>query len=284
MKGYLAVRPDASANEVSTRFIYGSGVRPGIDIRKAVSSKTWEQQQEQFAEILLTSLFALYESWLTAVLEDLGPQSKELIKQLQFPTVQMGGTSKGVWGAVDKITKPESSFAKGAFYVGLTQGQKYAKTELDNLLFCYRYFKECRNALIHSGGRTDQKLVDAYGAFQAVATPAKLGLREVPLHDPVSLGTPVRIHLRGAVGMVEVILRMLVTLDAELSRAKKFEEELSSRWIEVYGSNRKLKAKTDKRHRQLEIMIAGLGLPKPPLISEIDKYLLSRQVISLENY
>ena len=49
------------------------------------------------------------------------------------------------------------------------------KASCPNLILCYRYFKEIRNAQVHSGGIANQTAVDAYNAFLPVSGKAGLG-------------------------------------------------------------------------------------------------------------
>lgn len=65
--GFLAAVPNATYEDVASRFVTGSGIH-GADIR-AMSIKTnWDDQKARFAEIVLTNAFAIYESWARRLL------------------------------------------------------------------------------------------------------------------------------------------------------------------------------------------------------------------------
>jgi hypothetical protein len=278
--GYLRIRPQATVHELSNRFVVGSAIH-GANLKRACVDLTWEQQQEQFAKFLLINIFALHESSLKRVLEDLGNDSKDLEKQLQFPTsTDAFGRKKGIWGAIDTLTLPESTMLKNGFYAKLSGHNRNSKQILDNLMKCYRYFKECRNSLAHNGSTANRNAADAYTAFAAVATNADLGVSEVPQHIPVIEGAPVRLMLRGVVGFCDVILKIIVTLDAELSRSKSAEQIFKEYWLEKHQTRHTLKSDPVKRSNQIKQLIARMNLPTPPSTDEFETFIRTNLLVA----
>jgi hypothetical protein len=277
--GFLRIKSDATDKELDNRFVLGSGIH-GANIRRACSELTWEQQQEEFAKFLLTTIFAVYESWLKIVLEDMGAWNKQIEKQLQFPTSMIAGKKDGIGAAIDSITLHESQMLKDAFYASMISFRKNSIVHLDNLMKCYRYFKECRNCLVHNGGIADNKAEQAYLEFSAIANPIDLGIKEVPHHSPIILNSPIHLDLRGIVGFCDVILRLIATLDAEFSRSSKAEKIFQCYWVNTLGKRYTLKTKDpQKRKHQLERLVIKLDLPKPAKIEDIEIYILKHGLV-----
>ncbi|WP_306534697.1 hypothetical protein [Geobacter sp.] len=277
--GYLRIRPQATVHELSNRFVIGSGIH-GANLKRACVDLSWEQQQEQFAKFLLINIFALHESYLKRVLEDLGRYSKDLENQLQFPTAtDASGNKKGIWGAIDSITATESTMLVNGLYSQLSGHSRNSKPILDNLMKCYRYFKECRNSITHNGSFADRKTADAYAEFSTIATTTDLGVTEVPLHTPVTVGAPVSLSLRGVVGFCDIILKIIVTLDAELSRSKLAEEVFKAYWLEKHQRRYTLKTDLSKKKNQIKQLIARLNLPTPPATDEFETFLRVNQLV-----
>ena len=90
--GYLSVVPDATPQELSGRFLAGSGIR-GANLRKSCIKTTWDEQQQEFAKFLLIEFCALYESWCEDALAELNLKA-DLKKSLQFPTPTTGNGKK----------------------------------------------------------------------------------------------------------------------------------------------------------------------------------------------
>lgn len=168
---------------------------------------------------------------------------------------------------------------KNAFYSSLVLHRKNSKAKLDNLLLCYRYFKESRNCLVHRGGIADTSAEQAYLAFSAVATTADLGVSEVPNHSVVTLNSPIHLSLRGIVGFCDVVLRMIATIDAELSRAESAEKVFHQSWLNKHGKKYALKRPgRDARQAQITRLVQKLGYPSPSTTTAIEKYLLDNDL------
>lgn len=287
--GYVAARPGVTYQELSGRFTTGSGIH-GANLERACITRTWEQQQEQLARFLLINLFAIYESWLAHIFGVLDISDKNLQKQFEFPTGGMRGNNQnGIWNVINIITSPESQMLKQAFYAVLLSNNDNAKSHLDNLLHCYRYFKECRNSIVHRGSKANSDAESAYNNFSNVATTTQLDLKEVPLHYPTLNGQKVEISLRGVVGFSKVILRLIATIDAELSRSAKAEEVFLQRWKQDQQEkkNRKVRSKITlktKEPRAIKAQISGLvkelGFPRPQSTSEIERFLRRNSLVS----
>lgn len=255
--GFLRANPSASDEDLKSRFALGSGIR-GANLRRSCIESSWASQQEMFARVLLIEFCALYEAWIDGTLDALRQNSTHA-KNLQFPSTAGRGVSAAL-SALQSIVSPE---LEHCIYPVLLTNRKNSVGKLENLLSCYRYFKECRNAIIHHGGEATQKTVDAYASFSS-ETPASLGVAEVPQHVPVrSLGDPVSLSLRGVVGFGEVVLKLVTTLDAELSKTNGAEHVLVQEWTPRHGRNYNLPADASAQVTRIVKLVRKLGLETP---------------------
>src|SRR5260370_316217 len=137
---------------------------------------------------------------------------------------------------------------------------------------CYRFFKELRNSIIHRGGVADPLVCSAYSSFSTLTT-VNLGLRQIPEHEVPIPGAQIHLSLRGVVAFSEVILRIIATLDTELSRAAASEKEFLSQWKEINGRGVTLKADLRDRQGQIERLVRKLDLPTPTETGKIESLL-----------
>lgn len=268
------------------RFDWGSGIH-GVNLRRSCLERSWAEQQEQFARFLLINLCALYEGWLDSIQGSLG-FSKDLSNQLQFPSsIDKNGRPRGVFNAITEITVRKSSLVQNTFYPTLINHKKKTLANLNHLLICYRYFKECRNCLAHRGGLANQLTQDKYSEFAAIASPINLNVLEVPEHFPAISGTPVKVSLRGIVGFGDIIIKIIATLDAELARCSQSDQEFTSRfkeWANHRGkSSVSLKKDPAARCNQIKRLISKLDFPEPVKTDDVETLLLHEKILQI-NY
>jgi hypothetical protein len=281
VSGFVEVSPKATHADLYARFVQGSSIHGVGNLRDACIDRSWDDQTRQFAKFLLVDICALYESWISQILHCLKCSDEKLNKGLQFPTATVKGVRAGVCASLDALTCTESSVLRLTFYDLLASSPKNSLANLDNLLRCYRYFKECRNCLVHGSGLAGIKLVRAYNEFLSVATPAKLDVEEVPVHEGVVLGKPIKLHLRGVVGLSDIVLRMVSTIDAELSRSVAAEQYFISQWIALHGRRYTLKTNdSEARSRQIRRLMGKLQLPKPKDTKALDVWLRGQKFVT----
>jgi hypothetical protein len=259
VKGFLEICPNTDELTLAGRFVAGSGVN-GTNLRRTCIEQTWVQQQERFAELLLTSLFALYESWCERSVEMLHCTSSEAAKRLQFPTGQdpTGKNTKGVGEVLDRLAASDSQMMIQLIYPKLVSHPKFSLPYLDKYLVCYRYFKEVRNCLIHKGGIADQKCVDAYSEFAKIPNAAAIGLKEFPHHSAAQLDQPITVSLRGVVGFSDILLRLIITLDAVFAKHHQAEKLVLEKWKESHFERYVLPANPTARAARLQQLIGKL--------------------------
>jgi hypothetical protein len=156
---------------------------------------------------------------------------KDLSVRLQFPSNHQN--TDGVMSALNELTRQltrqTSPIIHDAFFNGLTASKKYSISTLDNLLKCFRYFKELRNCFMHRGRTCDNKLYGWQSHFTPIADKKSLGMEFVSNYFRANIGDRVQLDLHGCLGFTEVILRIVTTIDAELSQTDIGEDAFVSR-------------------------------------------------------
>ena len=155
------------------------------NLYRACIEQSWEQQEYSISRNLLTNIFAIYEGWIETILPSLGVDIKES-KKFQFPN-----TARAMLTSMQQHENARLVNAFYPVYVAKNSGSKLS--HLESYLKVYRYFKECRNCIIHSGGRTNQNRVDAL----------------------------VTLSLRGVVGFSQIVIKLVEVLDMEFIKADK---------------------------------------------------------------
>jgi len=278
VQGFLLQVPHASSEDLASRFALGSDMRGG-ELRRACVDTPWESQKSEFAEFVLSSVIAAFEDY-TAQLAEIGivgdSSRRRVSKSLQFPAPASGSNAGGFTRALLTLKRP--STALSGVFQGVCSGHRsYSLSRLQELLVCYRFFKCVRNMVAHNGGRANQEAVDAYNRFAAIASVAILKLTEVPKHHPVTLGDPIKLELRGVIGLSDVVLRIIRTYDAELSESVIAEGQIKSR-VKPVPSRRQFAKKGDSE-RRIESLVYGSGLPKPQLTPRFIAFLKRENLV-----
>jgi hypothetical protein len=207
----------------------------------------------------LTNAFAVYEQWADELMLALGEPANSG-KKLQFPDRPW---RSGAESSIVALTANESATNKSAFYPVLCSSTKYDFVRLPNLLACYRYFKELRNAEVHAGGVANAHLVEVFADFQPVSTKADLGLNGDLIYEPAVLGQVTLLHLRGVVGFTDVLLRLMITFDAELSRFDKAEAVLKTALRAATSGASLMPGNPTLRNNRIRGLCRTAKLPRP---------------------
>lgn len=229
VQGFVAVSPDATEAQLSGRFASGSGVNGANNLKQICIETPWEEQLGQFAQIVGANMIALYEGWAEALMGKF--TGANLKTQVQFPSRGKYGQSKnGVREAIATVhetgTSPEM---KLAFFPVYSASKKYSINELDPLMALYRYHKEIRNSFMHGGGVADKKAEDAWLEASKL-TRTDIGGKSGPILTQVIEGQPIIYTIKEAIQLSDVIIRLVHTIDAELSYSSRAEQHFLDCW------------------------------------------------------
>jgi hypothetical protein len=263
----LARRPPPSVADLAQKYNVAPGTRGSTNLRTPFEAHSWEMQRERLAEVALIGVIALYEMWCEQICEMFG--RPELAVKLQFPT--NASATKGIRFALAELSTAQSQLLSHVVYPSLVLAKKYALPTLDNLLRCFRYFKELRNSLMHRGRRCDGKLFGAQSDFTPIANRAGLGMAFVPAYTPYQIGDQVSLELHGVLGFTDVILQIITTIDAELTKTSIAEGCLIARM--------KAENSTPLPERKLPRALDTMGLKGVKCTTEFVRFMRSNNVI-----
>jgi hypothetical protein len=268
VQGFIAEVPHASVDQLKHRFLFGSKIN-NVDLKQTVKDYSWDDQTAIFGSFMLTNAFAIYEQWADEILRSLGERAGSG-KKLQFPDRLVT--------AMSTLLASESTLLRSAYYPIFATNKKYSLPQLGNLMLCYRYFKELRNAQVHSGGIANQTAVDAFRAFQPVSSRAQLGRKGELEFDPVVLGQRVSLNLRGVVGFTDILIKIIATIDAELCRSTK-AEQVFEKALRASGHRAMLSVNVRKRNAQVSKRCTAAAFPPPRDAEKVYDFLLTKRLI-----
>lgn len=245
------------------------GIR-GVNYKKAFTVHTWEKQQTDFAWILLNSTIPIFEGWLEELKGNIFTGMN--VKDMQYPSK--------IKTEVTRLTTNRSSVLENSFYTAYSHKRDRCYSSIEALMHCYRIFKEARNCYMHNAALADNKLVNAYNQYLPFSNTSSLDVDEVPQFFPPVHNEPIQISLRGVVGFSYIVIKIIVSLDAELLRSKQAESEFIYRYKLKHSILRTLKTDSAKAKKQVAQYVQQCGMPHPQAVDEIMDFLLSNRLIS----
>ena len=261
--------------ELNARFCNNEKInRPNL-YRSCVEF-SWEKQKEDFAKIILINLFAFHESWIENILNELDKSAHSRIKGMQFPSMP---TKQGVFDILKDLLSSRSHELTDAFYSIYSSNKKFSLDKLNNLLICYRYFKECRNCFMHAGGLVSKHLTEASQLYASL-TANDLNTNVKPEATIFSLNDKVDLKLEGVVGFADIILQIITTIDAELIQSIDSEKVFINRVNEFIGNkpqtidiNPKVKAK------KIKSIVQQSGFAMPANMDALERLMRKEGVV-----
>ena len=213
VNGYYHEMNVKENSKLASHFVDSDDKTNRPNLYRACIEQTWEQQEYKISRDLLTNIFALYEGWIETILPALG-YDKSKSPKFQYP-------DRARNSLISMQIRKNATLENAMYWVYINQNKGSKLAHLENYLHIYRYFKECRNCIIHGGGITDQKLVDAYNNVKALSA-TDLDVAEVPIMEPVLHEKDiVKLYLRGVVGFSQIIIKLVEVLDMEFIKTEK---------------------------------------------------------------
>src|SRR5690606_3354747 len=139
-------------------------------------------------------------------------------KNLQFPTGQnKKGHRTGYRNAVDAANATTSTLMTTQFFPKLSTTKLNRWATIEDQLIAYRYFKECRNSVIHSDGVADQDLVDLHADLLASQAKNPSPFRHAFALPAPTVGVAIPLPIKDCVLFATVVRLLICTFDAALS-------------------------------------------------------------------
>ena len=252
---------------LNQRFSSGTGIK-SINFKSSILNTTWEAQQEEIAWIMLIWLISIYEGWTSSLSDELFKNMD--CKKLHFPI--------HVQTEVRQYTSKPSSILKKCFFQPYSRHKKISIKKLDNMLYCYRVFKEMRNCYIHNAKIANKKASNAYSVFSSkVQQATDLHAKEIPSINPIKENKIIRPNLRGVVGLSDILISMILTIDAELIQSYEAEVWFNKKVIETANKEKiKISSTQSVAVKQVYRLLKLSGFHRKPLnITELLTHLKS---------
>lgn len=278
VNGIIHEYPAITEPELAAKFSKGSAIH-GVNYKQAFVDKTWEEQQGTLAWIILNDAFAIYEGWLARICENYFSKEKDFIKSFQFPVDKK--YKMNVKAVLTKICVSANSEISNSFYASYSNPNK-PKIDFNHIneyLYCYRAFKEARNCYMHFGGIANDKLIFAYKDYVTYCSRSTLDVKELPEFIMPIRGSSIVLSLRGVVGFSQILIKLLLTLDAELIKTESANEEYLRRFREKHGSKTILKQIDVDANKQIERYSMQCGFHKPINTDQLRLWLKMKGIV-----
>ncbi len=153
---------------------------------------------------------------------------------------------------------------------------------IEDHLTAYRYFKECRNAIIHSDGIANQPLIDLQTALVACQARNPSPFRHTFALPALTVGAAIPIHIKDSVLFATIVRLLIFTFDAALCVAKANERTLEARLRAARaGSPALISLPTDpaRRTQRVKRILAAARVPVPVKLADLEAWMLARGII-----
>lgn len=277
--GTYTVNENATPQQMAIRYGLGSGIH-GVNYKRAFVDTPWETQREDIAWLMLNSILPIYEAWILS-LHDLvftDTNGDILPGAMKNPVTPAGG---GIVAEINRLTTTESQVIKDAYYAKYSSKKHRCFPNLNNLLICFRYFKQMRNCYMHNNCMANTELIDRYNEFSSITAPSALNMSEIPEHYAPALGQKIRLSLRGVIGFSQIVIQIMVTADAELLRSQYAEKEMIGRLKAVVPNPITISGNRDRAARQIKGIFRSAGYISPDLsaLPQMTRFLIDNRII-----
>lgn len=255
LAGWRAVAPDMSQEDLDARFSAGLDMS-GSNVVTFMDARSWDEQVEEIARLRLMMLFSHVEGWLAA-----------MALTLQVPAKQ-----RRSWAAAMLLPKKYpaalaglgTSAAMTDLYLASARHLYDLDAGITDAVLALRYFKELRNAIVHSGGRASAAVIQTQKDYeQSIATAPLWTHYQPPRYVPAQIGDEIEVDHHGVVGLTGLVQRCIVTFELAFLRTPAGEDAYLKRWKELFHKRGSLPADAGRRGRALASMQAKIGGPFP---------------------
>lgn len=280
--GLKNLYPSISEAKLKSRYSIAPDTR-GVNYTRSFLDWDWEKIKDGLAWVLLNNIFVVYEGWLKELHNNVFSDTHGCLNtsNMQFPKDPTGtNVNRNILDEIFRLTQDESIMLKDSFYDLYRTRSRRATVPLNNLMYCYRLFKEYRNCYTHNGLLASSTLISAYNDFLPYAYASALGVKECPEYAPPVLGRKVCMKLRGVIGFSYIAIQIILTCDAELLRSKYAESEFLSRL--QYMNKIKYNVRRDNSGAgTAKVYVQGAGYLKPTNANLLCDYLFDNGLFFL---
>lgn len=285
VRGFHSQFPQLHIDEVKSKFLSGLTLPGGIDLRRTCLETEWSKHEDEFAKWILFESCTLYEAWAEKVCSQVFSASaaETHAKNLQFPTGQnKKGHRTGYRNAVDAANATTSPLMTTQFFPKISTTKLNRWATIEDQLIAYRYFKECRNSIIHSDGIADQHIVDLHAALLTSQAKSPPPFRHAFSLPAPTVGVAIPLLIKDCVLLATVVRLLICTFDAALCVSSSNELALKNRLRVARARSPallNLPADPAKRTQRVKRILAAARVPEPVSIAAVETWMVNNQII-----
>jgi hypothetical protein len=285
VRGFRSQFPQLHIDQVTSKFLSGLSLPGGIDLKRVCVDTSWESHEEEFGKWILFEACTLYENWVEKICGELFSASaaEQHVKNLQFPTgTNKKGRRTGFRLAIDAANVSQSALIRTEFFPKLSTSKLNRWTSIEDHLVAYRYFKECRNSIIHSDGIANQDLIDLHARLVACQANSPAPFRNTFALPAPILGAAIPLHLKDCVLFATVVRLLICTFDAALCVSSASESALERRLRAARSGSAKFTnfpGDPVKRTQRVKRLLATARVPLPQNVANVEAWMLARSII-----
>lgn len=285
VRGFHDQFPDLHIDQVKTKFLSGLSLPGGIDLARMCLNREWKAHEQEFSKWILLEACTLYEGWAEKVCGDIFPAKRadQHAKNLQFPTgTNKVGKPTGFSLAIKEANASTSPLMVAEFFPVLKASKLNRWSSVEEHLIAYRFFKECRNSIIHSDGVADQALVDASALLASTQTAPSKPFRHTFALPPLTIGSAIELNIKDCVLFATVVRLLICTFDAALSVSHASEGILEKRLRSIGAKNgafANLPGDPVKREQRIKRLIAAARIPVPVNSANVTRWMTQQGIV-----
>lgn len=285
VRGFQGQFPDLHIDQIKTKFLSGLPLPGGIDLARMCLNREWRTHEQEFSKWILFEACTLYEGWAEKVCSDIFPaaQADRHAKNIQFPTgTNKAGNPTGFTVAVAAANASTSPLMVAEFLPVLKASKLNRWSTVEEHLIAYRFFKECRNAFIHSDGVADQALVDACALLGSTQAAPSKPFRHAFALPPITVGAPIELNIKDCVLFATVVRLLICTFDAAFSVSDASEAILEVRLRSIRTKNdafTNLPGDPVKREQRIRRLIAAARIPVPLNVANVTQWMTQKGIV-----
>jgi len=254
----------------------------GVDLKEIAIRHSWAAHEDEFEQNILIQMSVLYEEWAGSVCQLIDPSFAGAADLLQFPASKpRNHLVIKTWMAwKSAIDGNPSVLIANEFQPGLLARYSPVIPQIEPLLKWYRFFKECRNTRVHSGGLHTDASVKAFNA--ANVTPlTTCGLsRDLALSNAPAVGQPATMGMKNALLGMAVVQRLANAFDALLCHSPSCETHVLAKLTTASTAIGRIPGATlAKRNDHIRSILTRAQLPLPANFVATDNYLKAHGLI-----
>ncbi|WP_313274859.1 hypothetical protein [Stenotrophomonas sp.] len=283
-RGFSAQFPALSIKDVEAKFLSVPKMPGGVDMKKMILDRDWMHHEREFSKSLIFGGCTLYESWAESVCRDIfnATAAAKHSKSIQFPVNHNKPQPNGFKAVVAAANANKSALIKANIFPTVKAASSNCWSTANEHLVAYRYFKECRNAMIHSSGLVNSEVLSAHQQLQNLH-----GINPSPFRHGFTipapqLGKPIPLDLRDATLFATVVRRLIQTFDAALCVSSASESILNSKVKAVCATSSKWKtfpADPENYRKRVHRLLSASMIPDPVNIDQVAAWLKGKGTI-----